>query len=165
MTITIKKMTSPQEIDLFWQKKREYEQKDIYPNMELEPDETLEEVKGFFESQEYYDIIMDRHKNSGMQFAFFYKDEEYLGFTCYIIYTKEDGKAVVLDFCIDEPFRNHGLGAKTYAVLAKTLKEEGGTYAALNTSNSNNRRFWENLGFQERGVDEWGEQFFVKKID
>ena len=162
--ITIKKLISPAEISEFWQKIDEYHQNDLYPNVELDEGETLEELVEHFDSQGYRDTIMDLHQNANLQFVFFYYDEEYLGFAMYKIYTTEDGKAIIPEFCIAAPFRNQGIGAAAYAELAKVLKQEGGVYAALNVSNSNNRRFWNRLGFKQREVDEWGEQWYVKPL-
>ena len=71
----IKKMKTSAEINLFWQKKRRYEEKDIFPNLKEKGSE-LEELKEWFRSEAYYETIMKLHtektnKNGLLQFVFF----------------------------------------------------------------------------------------------
>lgn len=168
MKIKFKKMVTTDEIGLFWEKKRCYEQEAIFPNL-VETGAERQEIIEWFESEEYYEIIMDLHDHpqgggSALQFVFIYDDQEsYLGFTMYKIYTQEDGKAFVFDFCIEPESRNQGLGAEVFRELEKLLQAEGGKYVALNTSNQNNQRFWQRQGFVATEADENGEIVYVKK--
>ena len=159
--IKFKKMKTPEEVELFWLKKREYDQKDLFPHLD-------EEAREYFSGSKYYDAIMDLHQNAApggrtLELVFFYdKQDTYLGFAIYKIYTNEDGKAIILEFCIDHPFRNRGLGTKINQEFEKLLESEGATYFTLNTSNDNNRRFWERNGYVMDKPDEWGEMVYVK---
>ena len=154
-------MKTPEEVALFWQKKRAYDQADLFPHLD-------EEDRAYFSGSEYYDAIMDLHQNatSGgrtLEFVFFYDEkDEYLGFAMYKIYTNEDGKAIILEFCIDKPFRNRGIGTMVSQALEKLLAGEGATYFALNASNADNRRFWQRNGYVADEPDEWGEMVYVK---
>jgi len=149
----IKKLTTEDEIAKWWEKKREFDKYDLFPNAELDEGETLDELIEWFSSPTYFDTIMSLHKShapggSALQFVFFLDDDgEYLGFAHYKIYTEEDGKAVILDYCIDKTQRNNGVGATAFRELENILCAEGATYVAINTSNSNNRRFWLRQGF------------------
>lgn len=79
-----KKMTTSNEIAAFWQKKREYEKNDVFPNL-VESGEELTEIIEWFQSKKYYEIIMKLHRNdlkdgAGLQFTFIYQEKDYLGF-------------------------------------------------------------------------------------
>jgi len=149
----VRQLVSDDDIALWWEKDREHLNREILPNMELEPGESLAEVTEYFNSADYYQTIMNLHNSPGaggspLQFVFFEGDDgKYLGFASYKIYTQEDGKAFILEFAVDAPLRNAGLGTKLYAALEQVLADEGGTYVALNTSNQNNLRFWKRQGF------------------
>ncbi|KAF1300812.1 GNAT family N-acetyltransferase [Enterococcus sp. JM9B] len=168
MEVRIKKLSTAEEIKQFWKKKREYERKDVFPNLE-ESGEELQEIINWFNSQEYYDIIMglsSEAKGGGdpLQFVFFYDEKQnYLGFTMYKIYIQEDGKAFILDYCIAPSFRNKGIGKLVFKKLEELLYLEGGKYVALNASNKNNRRFWQQNGFEATVLDENDELVYVKR--
>lgn len=169
--IYLKKMETPAEIEEFWIKKKDYEKQDIFPNLEEKNDE-LKEIVEWFESKEYYNVIMRLHydipKNgSGLQFAFFLnKDMKYIGFIMYKIYTQEDGKCFVLDFCIKNEYRNQGLGTQVIDFFEKYVYEnEEAIYIALNASNDSNARFWKRVGFSSEEVDEYGEVIFRKNYN
>lgn len=167
--IIIKKLETDEEIAEFWKVKRAYEENDIFPHL-AEDEKTKKEIMAWFCSSEYYEIIMSLHKKdtaggSTLQFVFFYNEKnQYLGFCMYKIYTKEDGKAFILDFCIDKKVRNRGVGKMVVSYLEHYLKREGATYCALNTSNSNNRRFWLSQGYVFKETDNHGEKVYVKNI-
>lgn len=164
----IKKMETAAEIVLFWQKKRQYEEEDVFPNL-TETGAELEELIEWFRSEEYHQVIMSLHTettngNGFLQFIFFYDEQEnYLGLSMYKIYKGEDGKGFILDFCVDSSYRNHGLGKQLFAELEVLMKKEGARYLALNTSNQNNLRFWQRTGFTaEKELDENGEVLYCK---
>lgn len=163
-----KKMTTTDEIAAFWQVKREYEERDIFPSLE-DDEPTKNELINWFRSQEYYEVIMQLRETasdggSTAQFVFFYDDtDRYLGFALYKIYTNEDGKAFILDFSIDEQYRNLGLGTKIARFLEELLVNEGALYYALNCSNAANHRFWQRLGYVPTEPDEHGEMIYIKR--
>ena len=167
MTITIKKLETDLEIAAYWEKKHEYDQRDLYPNVELGPDETQAEFEAYFDGPEYYQAIMDAHRERNLQFVFMYRDGRYLGFALYKVYTPDldtdyIGEAMLMEFCIEPRFRNHGLGAQAFAALEQVFRQEGGQYTSINVSNANNRRFWQRLGFEEFKLDEWGNPVYRK---
>ena len=166
---TFKKLTTEYEISEFWNKKREYETNDIFPNVK-ETGKDLEELIQWFESKEYYDIIMNLHNNfpeggSGLQFVFIYENiDTYIGFIMYKIYTQEDGKCFILDFSIDSKYRNKGIGSQVVEAFENFVKAyEGATYFVLNTSNENNRRFWMKQDYLSSEIDDNGEVLYFKK--
>lgn len=168
MEINFKKMETPQEIQAFWVEKRKYEERDIFPSLE-ETGEELAEIIQWFESDEYYEIIMELHekpKNGGtpLQFVFFYGEENsYLGFGMYKVYGHEDGKGFIFDYCIEPSLRNQQLGSRVFEALERLMQSEGCKYLELNASCEANRRFWMRLGFEEKALDEFGEMVYVKK--
>ena len=169
MNITIKTLTTEPEIAEFWAKKAEYNHRDLYPNMELEAEETLEEIMDYFEGEEYREAIMTMHRERGGQFAFFYLENAYLGFALYKVYTPAYdknylGEAMLMEFCIEPAFRNLGLGALAFQALEHRFQKESGTYTAINTSNQDNLRFWKRQGFSEWKQDEWGNTVYRKDI-
>ncbi|MGX6977889.1 GNAT family N-acetyltransferase [Vagococcus elongatus] len=169
MEIFFRKMNTVEEVNDFWQKKRHYEREDIFPNLE-EKDDELQEIIAWFQSEEYYEIIMDLHQHAQaggqtLSFVFMFDEQNnYLGFTMYKIYTEEDGKAFILDFCIEKDYRNKGIGSIVVRELEKFLKREGASYIALNTSNKKNLNFWEKNGFSKFATDEFGKMVYTKKI-
>jgi len=167
--ISVKKLDSDADIERWWVEKRSYEANDIFANWE-DSDAEKAEALVWFGSQDYYDTIMRLHRQaaeggSPLQFVFFNDEEgEYLGFADYKIYTEEDGKAIILDFSVSAPFRNKGLGERMYQALEETLYRDGATYVTLNTSNADNRRFWQRIGFQQTKPNEYGEMVYRKEI-
>lgn len=169
MKITIKKLTDPNDIQLFWAQKRAYEERDIFPDL-VETGAERQEIIDWFKSQEYYDLIMELHHKphgggSPLAFVFFMKEnQEQMGFAMYKIYTQEDGKGFILDFCIQPDQRNRGIGALAFQALESHMREEGAIYTALNASNERNARFWQQIGFlPEADPDEHGEIVYVKR--
>ena len=169
MTITIKKLTTDSDIAEFWKKKREYDQRDLYPNVALNADETLEEFMAYFDGPDYYEAIMQAHRERNAQFVFFYENDTYLGFALYKVYTPDMdsdflGEAMLMEFCIEPIFRNQGLGAQAFQALEQVFLQEGGEYTSVNTSNADNLRFWLRQGFEESKIDEWGNSVYRKVL-
>lgn len=158
----IKKMVTPEEIEAFWLVKKEYDRQDIFPNLEEEGEE-LEEIIQWFESEDYYNTIMDLHENfigigSELQFAFFLDDTgEYIGFIMYKIYTHEDGKCFICDFCIKKDYRNKRIGTHVIKFFEEYVQQnESVKYFELNASNKDNARFWKRMEYVESETDEYG---------
>ena len=162
--IEFTKLTTDKEVASFWEKLYGYHKRDISQDM---TDEELE----YFSGPEYYNAIMDLKVNkSGEQLPLemvFISDceQRYLGFAMYKIYNTEDGKAFILEFCIDEPLRNQGLGTQVAKAFETYLQREGATYLAINTSNKDNLRFWKRFGFSESEPDEWGKMIYTKTVE
>ncbi|MEG0619297.1 MAG: GNAT family N-acetyltransferase [Bacilli bacterium] len=169
MNFYLEKKTTQTEIDEFWKKKSEYEKNDIFPYLD-ETGEELEEIISWFQSSEYYNIIMDLHSNSQenartLQFAYVYDDAgKYIGFIMYKIYNLEDGKCFILDFCIEREFHNKGVGAEVFNFFEQYVKKnEDATYIALNGSNDRNKRFWKKQGFVYQKQNTHGDEIYIKK--
>ena len=79
-----------------------------------------------------------------------------------VIFTSEDGKCFIMEFCVYPEFRGNGTGKECAGVLLDWAKENGALYAELNHgSNQRRRHFWETVGFIENGADEWGEPLMI----
>lgn len=133
MKIIFREMDTVEEINEFWQKKRQYELEDVFPNL-AKKGNALKETVDWFQSDEYYDIIMDLHEHAQpggqtLKFVFIFDEQiNYLGFSMYKIYTEEDGKAFILDFCIEKQYRDQGLGSHVSQEFEQYLMNEGAKY-------------------------------------
>ena len=155
--ITIREAVTESDVAVFWEQLHIYHKRDIFPN----PDsEDLE----YFLSSEYYDHMMKIHSRpqDRCYFLFFHQDGQDIGFAMPVIYTTEDGKCFIMEFCVYPEFRGNGTGKECARVLLDWAKEHGALYAELNHgSNERRRHFWETVGFVENGADEWGEPLMI----
>ena len=96
------------------------------------------------------------------RYLFFHRDGQDIGFAMPIIYTTEDGKCFIMEFCVYPEKRGEGTGKECAKVLLEWAKENGALYAELNCSGDERRvRFWESAGFCRNGADEWGEPLMI----
>ena len=155
--ITIREAIGENDIAVFWDQLHTYHKRDIFPN----PDsEDLE----YFLGSEYYDHMMKIHSRpkDRCYFLFFHRDRQDIGFAMPVIYTTEDGKCFIMEYCVYPEFRGNGTGKECARVLLDWAKENGALYAELNHgSNQRRRHFWETVGFIENGADEWGEPLMI----
>ena len=151
---------SDADIDLFWQYRDRYMHEDIIPHSS-EP--LSEEDQDWFFSQEYKDVIMEAFYRDThvLRIVFFRKNGRNIGFAVYVIYHAEEGKCLIVDYCVDEAYRNKGIGTHFFQKLREHTVKEGAKYYALNLSNEGNKRFWERNGFREAGKDEHGDTVYV----
>ena len=153
--IIIREAIKPDDVAAFWEQLHIYHKRDIFPN----PDnEDLE----YFLSSEYYDHMMRLHGRTQDRcfFLFFHRNGEDIGFAAPVIYTTEDGKCFIMEFCVYPGFRGKGAGKKCARVLLDWAREQGALYGELNCS-GDRRHFWESVGFVENGADEWGEPLMI----
>ena len=155
--ITIREAVTEDEVSHFWEQLHIYHKRDIFPN----PDsEDLE----YFLGSEYHDHMMKIHRRpmDRCYYLFFHRDGQDIGFAMPVIYTTEDGKCFIMEFCVYPEFRGNGTGKECARVLLNWARENGALYAELNHG-SNERRchFWETVGFIENGDDEWGEPLMI----
>ena len=155
--ITIREAVTENDVAVFWEQLHTYHRRDIFPN----PDS---EDLSYFLGSEYYDHMMKIH--SSLQdrccFLFFHRDGQDIGFAMPVIYTTEDGKCFIMEFCVYPEFRGNGTGKECARILLDWAKENGALYAELNHgSNERRRHFWETVGFIENGADEWGEPLMI----
>ncbi|WP_461040707.1 GNAT family N-acetyltransferase, partial [Tepidimicrobium xylanilyticum] len=118
----------------------------------------------FYHLQEHIMNAFSRDKDP-LKIIFFMKNNEYVGFCTYVTYLSEDGKCLIVDYCIDAKYRNQNLGRQFFYLLKDQVIKEGGKYFALNLSNEDNQRFWQSLGFEKAYIDEYGEDVYICKIN
>ena len=156
--IIIREAISEADTAAFWEQLRSYHKRDIFPDPE---DESL---KHFLSDTEYR--VQIKHVHNRLQdrcyYLFFERNGQDIGFALPAIFTSEDGKCFILEFCIFPEFRGGGTGRECAAVLLEWAKEHGARYAELNYGGDERRlRFWKRVGFVENGVDEWGEPLML----
>ena len=156
--IIIREAISEADTAAFWEHLHSYHKRDIFPDPE---DENL---KHFLSDTEYR--VQIEHVHNRLQdrcyYLFFERNGQDIGFALPAIFTSEDGKCFILEFCIFPEFRGGGTGRECAAVLLEWAKEHGARYAELNYDGDERRlRFWKRVGFVENGVDEWGEPLML----
>ena len=155
--ITIREAVTENDVAVFWEQLHIYHKRDIFPDP---GGEDLE----YFLSSEYYDHMMKIHSRpqDRCYYLFFHRDGRDIGFAMPVIFTSEDGKCFIMDYCVYPEFRGNGTGKECARVLLDWAKENGALYAELNHgSNERRRHFWETVGFIENGADEWGEPLMI----
>lgn len=156
--IIIREAISEADTAAFWEQLHSYHKRDIFPDPE---DENL---KHFLSDTEYR--VQIEHVHNRLQdrcyYLVFERNGQDIGFALPAIFTSEDGKCFILEFCIFPEFRGGGTGRECAAVLLEWAKEHGARYAELNYGGDERRlRFWKRVGFVENGVDEWGEPLML----
>ena len=155
--ITIREAVTETDAAAFWEQLHLYHKRDIFPG----PDsEDLE----YFLGPEYHDQMMLLHSRQRDRcfFLFFHRNGQDIGFAMPVIYTTEDGKCFIMEFCVYPEFRGNGTGKECARVLLDWAKEYGALYSELNHGgNERRRRFWATVGFIENGADEWGEPLML----
>lgn len=156
--IIIREAISEADTAAFWEQLHSYHKRDIFPDPE---DKNL---KHFLSDTEYR--VQIEHVHNRLQdrcyYLFFERNGQDIGFALPAIFTSEDGKCFILEFCIFPEFRGGGTGRECAAVLLEWAKEHGARYAELNYGGDERRlRFWKRVGFVENGVDEWGEPLML----
>jgi len=155
--ITIREAVAENDVAVFWEQLHIYHKRDIFP------DPGSEDLE-YFLSSEYYDHMTKIHSRpqDRCHFLFFHRDGQDIGFAMPVIYTTEDGKCFIMEYCVYPEFRGNGTGKECARVLLDWARENGALYAELNHgSNERRRHFWESVGFVENGADEWGEPLMI----
>jgi len=155
--ITIREAVTETDVAAFWEQLHIYHKRDIFPT----PDsEDLE----YFLGSEYYDHMMKIHSRpqDRCYYLFFHRDGQDIGFAMPVIYTTEDGKCFIMEYCVYPEFRGNSTGKECARALLDWARENGALYAELNHgSNERRQHFWESVGFVENGADEWGEPLMI----
>ena len=95
-------------------------------------------------------------------FLFFHRNGQNIGFAMPVIFSSEDGKCFIMEFCIYPEFRGNGTGKECARALLHWAREHGALYAELNYGGDERRcHFWESVGFVENGSDAWGEPLMI----
>ncbi len=157
-SITIREVITEPDVAAFWKQLHSYFIRDIFPDPE-------DEDRAYFLGEEYREQmqkIHDRPQNR-CYYLIFRRDGQDIGFAMPVIYTEEDGKCFILEFCVYPEFRGSGIGRECAGVLLNWAEENGALYAELNYGGDHRRRhFWEKVGFLENGADEWGEPLLIR---
>ena len=155
--ITIREAVTQQDIAVFWEQLHAYHKRDIFP------DPNSEDLE-YFLGPEYYDHMMKIHSRpqDRCYFLFFQRKGQDIGFAMPVIFTSEDGKCFIMEFCVYPQFRGNGTGRDCARVLLTWAWEHHALYAELNHgSDQRRRRFWKGVGFTDNGADEWGEPLML----
>lgn len=156
--IIIREAISEADTAAFWEQLHSYHKRDIFPDPE---DENLKHFLSDTEYRVQIEHVHNRLQDRGY-YLFFERNGQDIGFALPAIFTSEDGKCFILEFCIFPEFRGGGTGRECAAVLLEWAKEHGARYAELNYGGDERRlRFWKRVGFVENGVDEWGEPLML----
>lgn len=156
--ITIREAISSTDAAAFWEQLRTYFKRDIFPNpQDGEREYFLSDAEYRAHMQKIHDREQDR-----CHYLFFHRDGQDIGFALPVIYTTEDGKCFIMEFCVCPEFRGGGTGRQCARTLLDWAKENGARYAELNHGRDDRRRhFWESVGFIENGSDQWGEPLML----
>ena len=151
--IMICETITPADTDHFWEQLHSYFKRDIFPDP---GDVDLEYFLSETQYREPMQKIHDR-KEDRCYYLFFNRNGQEIGFAMPVIYTSEDGKCFIMEFCVYPQFRGNGTGKACAKALLNWAKTRGAQYAELNSGNDPRRvRFWESIGFIKNGYDEWG---------
>lgn len=159
--ITIREAVTENDVALFWEQLHIYHKRDIF---------TAHENKDldYFLGSEYRDHMMTirQRPQDRAYFLFFSRNGQDIGFTMPVIFTSEDGKCFIMEFCVFPEYRGNGTGKECAKALLNWANENGALYAELNYGNDDRRlRFWKSSGFIENGADEWGEPLMILPPD
>ena len=154
--ITIREAVTENDVAAFWEQLHAYHKRDIFPDSD---DDELE----YFLGSGYHDRMMEIYSRPQDRcfFLFFRRNGRDIGFAMPVIFTSEDGKCFIMEYCVYSEFRGNGTGRECAGVLLDWAKERGALYAELNCGGSERRHFWKNVGFVENGVDEWGDVLMI----
>ena len=156
--ITIREAITEADIAAFWGQLHTYHMRDIFPDPEDE------NRKHFLDDTEYRAQIQRVHdrQQDRCYYLFFHRNGQDIGFALPAIFTSEDGKCFILEFCVFPAFRGSGTGRTCADALLSWAKMRGARYAELNYGGDERRLwFWKRVGFVENGADEWGEPLML----
>ena len=147
--ITIREAITEADIAVFWGQLHTYHMRDIFP------DPKDENRKHFLDDTEYRAQIQRVHDRpqDRCYYLFFHRNGQDIGFALPAIFTSEDGKCFILEFCVFPAFRGSGTGRTCADALLSWAKMRGARYAELNYGGDDRRlRFWKRVGFVENGA-------------
>ncbi len=149
--ITIRELTAPNDIARFWDELYAHFQRDVFPDPE---DEDLAYVLG----PKYRNAIEKLHERETdpLHYFFFQRQGTDIGLAMSVIYSSEDRKCFILEFCVFPESRGNGTGRSCAAALLTWAREKGAAYFALNADTEQRQRFWSYAGFRVVGEDEHG---------
>ena len=155
--ISIREAVTETDAASFWEQLRIYQQRDLFPDPE---DASLD----YFLSEDYRSQVQAVHdrQQDPLYYLFFHRNGQDIGFAMPVIYTSEDGKCFLMEFCVYPQFRGNGTGTACAQVFLRWAREHGALYTELNHGgNPRRQRFWERASFVSNGADEWGEPLML----
>jgi len=154
--ITVREAVTRADVEEFWQQLHTYFARDMFP-------EPKNEDRVYFLSDEYMAQMQKIHDRAQDRcfYLFFDREGQDIGFAMPVIYTTEDGKCFIMEFCVYPEHRGGGTGKACANALLDWAREKGALYAELNCGDERRRRFWESIGFYRNGADEWGEPLML----
>lgn len=155
--ITVREAVTDNDAALFWAQLHSYFKRDMFP------DPAAEEREDFL-GDTYRAMIQQLHDRpqDRCRWLFFQRDGQDIGFAMPVIYTSEDGKCFVMEFCVYPEYRGNGAGRECAGALLRWAEENGAHYAELTYGGDERRlRFWKSVGFVENGTDDWGEPLLL----
>ena len=156
--IVIREAITETDVAAFWEQLHIYFQRDIFPDPE---DEDREYFLSDMEYRTHMQKIHDRPQDR-CYYLFFNRDGQDIGFALPVIYTTEDGKCFIMEYCVYPEFRGNGIGKECARALLDWAREKGALYAELNCGGNQRREhFWQSVGFVKNGADEWGEPLMI----
>lgn len=155
--IAIREAVTENEIAAFWDQLCAYFCRDIFPD-------PADKDRPYFLGTEYRAAIQNLHdrEENRCRYLLFHRDGKAIGFAMPVIYSTEDGKCFLQEFCVYPAFRGGGTGRACAAALLAWARENGAAYMELNYGGEERRRrFWKSVGFIPNGADEWGEPLMI----
>ena len=149
--IVIRKAVTEEERSLFWERLRAYFCRDIFPDPE-------DEDRPYFLGDDYRRTMESLRTQPvhPVHWLAFSRNGQDVGFALAAVFTGEDGKCFILEFCVLPEHRGGGMGTACARTLLNWAREQGAGYAELNCTTPPRQRFWGRLGFVANGADEWG---------
>ena len=105
--ITIREAVTENDAAAFWEQLHAYHKRDIFT------DSDKEELE-YFLGQAYRDHMMkiNGRPQDRCFFLFFHRGGQDIGFAMPVIFTTEDGKCFIMEFCVYPEFRGSGTGKR-----------------------------------------------------
>lgn len=155
--ITIREAITVNDVAAFWNQLYDYYKRDIMADRSISSREEFLASGYRTHMQELHDRSQDC-----CYYLFFHRDGQDIGLALPVIYTTEDGKCFIMEFCVYPEFRGNGTGKECARVLLDWAREHSALYAELNYGSDERRcRFWESVGFVLNGADQWGDPLMI----
>ena len=140
----------------------EYFERDIAPHMN-------EEDRDYFLSVSYlHDVKLlhdDTDEDGHIRYIFIKNDGELIGFLMLRIWKHNDGRCLLMEFCILPKYRNKGFGIAAAKKCIDFAAQNGAAYIDANYISKRAKAFWEKIGFEPNGADEDGSPLMTYMIN
>ena len=154
--ITVREAVTQTEVATFWEQLYNYYNRDIFPDSDDERDYFLGA-----EYRQHMETIHNRLQDR-CYYLLFYQKEQNVGIAMPVIFTSEDGKCFIMEFCVYPEFCGNGMGKECASVLLEWAEKNGALYAELNYGGDICRKdFWQSIGFVQNGFDQWGDPLML----